>query len=120
MTDTNPDHYTILKKLENGDITSQRALVRETGFCLGKVNYLLKALLGKGFVKLDNFRKSNNKPGYRYLLTPGGVGEKARLARVFLKRKTQEYEQLQYEIEELKLEVQAAAETTAQSPADNR
>jgi EPS-associated MarR family transcriptional regulator len=105
MTDTNPDHYTILKKLENGDITSQRALVRETGFCLGKVNYLLKALLGKGFVKLDNFRKSNNKPGYRYLLTPGGAGEKARLARVFLKRKTNEYELLRQEIEELKQEV---------------
>jgi len=105
MNKDRQDHYTVLKKIESSEISSQRNLARETGFSLGKVNYLLNALLEKGFVKLGNFCKSNNKLGYRYLLTPSGAGEKTRLARVFLKRKTNEYELLRQEIEELKQEV---------------
>ena len=71
---------------------------------LGKANYVLKALLGKGFVKVQNFRSSANKRGYAYLLTPEGVAGKAELTRRFLARKIEEYDALRLEIERLKAE----------------
>ena len=71
---------------------------------LGKANYLLQALLGKGFVKVQNFRNSSNKRGYAYLLTPEGVVAKAELTRHFLARKIQEYDALRLEIAQLRCE----------------
>ena len=76
---------------------------------LGKANYLLKALLGKGFVKVQNFRYSSNKRGYAYLLTPEGVAAKAELTRYFLARKIEEYDTLRLEIEQLRGENEGAA-----------
>jgi EPS-associated MarR family transcriptional regulator len=71
---------------------------------LGGVNYCLKGLVEKGFVKIDNFRKSENKAQYSYLLTPKGVEEKVKLTIEFIKIKTQEYERLKNEIKNLKTE----------------
>jgi EPS-associated MarR family transcriptional regulator len=83
-------------------------MAHELGMSLGKANYLLKALLGKGFVKIQNFRNSSNKRGYAYLLTPEGVAAKAELTRYFLARKTEEYEALRLEISRLRRESEAA------------
>ena len=71
---------------------------------LGKANYLLRALLGKGYVKVQNFRGSTNKRAYAYLLTPDGAAAKLELTRKFLARKIDEYESLRIEIERLKAE----------------
>jgi len=79
-------------------------LSKELGLSLGKVNYCLKSIIGKGFVKIDNFKNSRNKSQYSYLLTPKGIEEKARLTVEFLKIKTQEYENLKDEIMKLKKE----------------
>lgn len=75
------------------------------GYSLGKINYLLKALTDKGFVKLENFSNSNSKIAYRYILTPKGITEKYRVTRDFLKRKEVEFIRMQVEIEELRREV---------------
>ena len=75
---------------------------------LGKANYLLKALLDKGFVKVGNFRNSSNKRSYAYLLTPAGVAAKAELTRHFLARKIEEYDALRLEIEQLRGENESA------------
>ena len=77
---------------------------------LGKANYVLRALLGKGFVKFQNFRNSSNKRGYAYLLTPEGVTAKAQLTRHFLARKVEEYEALRLEIERLRVESEGVLE----------
>lgn len=77
---------------------------------LGKANYVLRALLGKGFVKFQNFRNSSNKRGYAYLLTPEGVAAKAQLTRQFLALKIEEYDALRLEIERLKAESEGAVE----------
>jgi EPS-associated MarR family transcriptional regulator len=69
---------------------------------LGKTNYVLRALLGKGFVKVQNFRSNSNKRGYAYLLTPDGVAAKADLTEHFLARKIEEYDALRLEIERLR------------------
>ena len=95
----------VLRALEANPELSQRQLAAELGVSLGGVNYALKALIERGFVKADNFRKSGNKIAYLYVLTPRGVAEKASLATAFLGRKLEEYEVLRQEIEALKGEV---------------
>ena len=95
----------VLRALETNPELSQRQLAAELGVSLGGVNYALKALVERGFVKADNFRKSGNKVAYLYVLTPRGVAEKASLATAFLGRKLEEYEVLRREIEALKGEV---------------
>ena len=80
---------------------SQRQLAGSLGVSLGAANYCMKALVEKGWVKLENFQKNPKKLGYFYLLTPAGVTAKAHLTASFLKRKLVEYENLRSEIEEL-------------------
>jgi EPS-associated MarR family transcriptional regulator len=84
---------------------SQRELAQQLGMSLGGLNYCLKALMAKGFVKMGNFQNSKNKFGYVYLLTPQGIAEKVALTSRFLKRKMDEYDALKGEIEALKAEV---------------
>ena len=97
----------VLRALEVNPELSQRQLAAELGVSLGGVNYALKALIERGSVKADNFRKSGNKIAYLYVLTPQGVAEKASLAAAFLGRKLEEYEVLKQEIESLKSEVRS-------------
>ena len=66
--------------------------------------YYKMNLIEKGFIKVDNFRNSNNKIQYSYLLTPKGIEEKAKLTLDFIRIKTQEYDTLKQEIESLKQE----------------
>ena len=95
----------VLRALEANPELSQRQLAAELGVSLGGVNYALKALIARGFVKADNFRKSGSKVAYLYVLTPKGLAEKSSLATAFLGRKLEEYEVLRQEIEALKGEV---------------
>jgi len=96
--------FKVLRTLEANPQTSQRELAESMGMSLGKANYCLKALLDKGLIKVRNFRNSQNKLAYAYLLTPKGVAAKARLTGRFLKRKVAEYEALRAEIEQLQRE----------------
>ena len=98
--------YGLLKTLENNPSLSQRDLAKRLGISLGKVNFCLNALVEKGCLKVNNFRNSENKLAYIYLLTPQGVEEKARITVRFLKYKMQEYEQLRAEINELQHEAE--------------
>ena len=97
--------YIILKILKDNPKMTQRQMAKELGLSLGKTNYVVRALVDKGWVKLTNFKRSDNKIGYIYLLTPEGVSEKSVLAQNFLKRKSEEYNKLKIEIEMLKNEL---------------
>ena len=96
--------FQILKSLEQYSRPTQRQLSNELGVSLGRVIYCLKSLIEKGFIKVNNFRNSNNKTQYSYLLTPKGIEEKAKLTLDFIRIKTQEYDTLKQEIEILKQE----------------
>ena len=99
----NKDIYLdLLRKLELNPKYTQRELSKEMGISLGKVNYCIKKLVEKGWVKLTNFSHNPNKAGYAYLLTAKGIEEKTRLTYVFLKIKMKEYEMLKDEISKLK------------------
>lgn len=98
---TDPTSLSVLRLLDASPHLSQREVASSVGVSLGKANYCLRALIAKGFVKAQHYRKSSNKLAYLYLLTPAGVAVKANLTRQFLARKVKEYEALQLEIERL-------------------
>ena len=99
------NEYKLLKMIKDNPEMTQRQLSKELGLSLGKTNYLIHALMDKGWVKLTNFRHSNNKIGYLYIITRKGLTEKGILAKNFLERKSAEYFKLKKEIEILKGEL---------------
>jgi EPS-associated MarR family transcriptional regulator len=101
-------YYRVMRTLQDNPDLTQRELAKALGISLGALNYCLKALMDKGWVKMQNFSQSKNKFGYVYLLTPHGAAEKAQLTQRFLARKLSEYEALRAEIEALKDEVGSA------------
>lgn len=95
-------HLRVLQLLHHQPDLSQRQLAEKLGVSLGKANYLLRALLDRGAIKAKNFRNSQNKLAYAYLLTPTGLAHKAALTQGYLQRKIVEYEALKAEIDNLK------------------
>jgi EPS-associated MarR family transcriptional regulator len=93
--------FRVLWLLETQPNMSQREIAAELALSVGGINYCLKALVQKGQVKVRNFRRSNNKLGYAYILTPSGLEKKSRMTASFLRRKLAEYERLKQEIEAL-------------------
>lgn len=102
--------YRLLKLLEDNPELSQRELARALGISLGKANYCVRALVDRGWVKMVNFSRSDNKTAYFYRLTPTGISEKARAARRFLDSKLAEHERITAEIESLRSELVAVQE----------
>jgi EPS-associated MarR family transcriptional regulator len=96
--------FKVLRMLHEQPDLSQRNIAKELGVSLGGVNYCLKALVEKGWIKLENFSASKHKLGYIYVLTPSGLKSKSILTMNFLKKKLLEYEHLSNEINDLKLE----------------
>ena len=113
---TDEYRYKIFKLVEANPEISQRQLARELGISLGKANYCLKALIGKGLVKVGNFRNSKNKLAYVYKLTPKGIEEKSNVTIRFLKNKLSEYEALQNEILELQNDLKRSRTPSTYSP----
>ena len=91
--------YGLFKLLEANPDIPQREAAKRLGVSLGKVNYCLRSLVAKGWIKAVNFKNSNNKMAYTYLLTPQGIEAKTAVTRRFLHQKMQEYEALRDEIE---------------------
>jgi EPS-associated MarR family transcriptional regulator len=105
MTPSEQAHLHILKILDAEPEISQRQLAERLGVSLGKVNYLLKALLDKGHIKAGNFLRAENKLKYVYLLTPEGIRAKLQLTRDYLARKEREYIAIKAEIEAMRVEL---------------
>ncbi|WP_301102076.1 MarR family EPS-associated transcriptional regulator [Propionivibrio sp.] len=104
--------YKLLKLLADEPQISQRDLASRLGISVGKANYCMSALVEKGLVKINNFRKADNKLAYAYLLTPSGIEEKALVTVSFLQNKMREYGELQEEIAALRREVLASKPQT--------
>jgi Transcriptional regulator, contains sigma factor-related N-terminal domain len=95
-------HFRVLRALEENPHMSQRELAQTLGVSVAKVNYLINALVAKGHVKIEAFRRSGDKLNkIAYLLTPQGLSNRMALTRHYLERKTREYEALKAEIEAL-------------------
>jgi EPS-associated MarR family transcriptional regulator len=96
----NQDHFELLRKIEKKPEASQRELAEDLGFSLGKLNYCLKSLRTKGFIKIKNFNKNPKKINYLYVLTPEGLTTKTKLTINFMKKKMREYDELKAEIKD--------------------
>lgn len=102
----------ILRLLTESPDLSQRELAQRLDLSLGKMNYCLRALIDKGWVKVNNFRNSQNKMAYAYVLTPSGFRAKASATSAFLRRKQEEFAELERQIAELRREVGATEDST--------
>lgn len=101
-------YFRVLRMLQDNPDMTQREIAKKLGISTSGLNYCLKALIDKGWVKVQNFSQSKNKFGYIYVLTPQGISEKIALTSRFLKRKMQEYGELKDEIEALQNEISPA------------
>lgn len=101
----NEEALRIFREINRSPEMTQREFSSRLGISLGKVNFLINALIQKGFVKVENFKKSSSKSKYLYCLTPRGIEEKSRMTYLFLKRKMREYEHLELEIQQLREEM---------------
>ena len=100
----NEAQFKTLKELSVEGTVSQRDLSKRIGLSLGSINYIVKELIKKGYVKAQRFKNSYNKAAYIYALTPKGINERIKQTQYFLKVKMEEYERLKREIDELKKE----------------
>lgn len=100
----NEAEFKTLRELSAEGTVSQRDLSKKVGLSLGSVNYIMKELIKKGYVKTQRFKNSHNKAAYIYVLTPQGINARVKQTQYFLQIKMNEYERLQKEIEELKKE----------------
>jgi len=92
-------HLNILRKVETTE--DQKTLAQDLGFSVGKINYILKSLIEKGLIKTERFLKSDNKKGYKYLLTPSGIEAKITLTKTYIEIKKREYEELMKEVQDI-------------------
>ena len=97
--------YRLLTYVAEHPEATQREVAQELGVSVGKVNYCLKALMNKGWLKARNFKNNKNKAAYAYYLTPNGIDEKINVTIAFLRRKVEEYDLIAKEIERLSAEV---------------
>jgi len=105
------ENVKLLNHIHENPESTQRILVKELDFSLGKVNYLIKALTEKGIIKLKSFKSSHKKAGYLYYLTPKGIKKKAEITRRFLEQRLEEYDKLQEEIKTLKMRLENTGES---------
>ena len=108
-------YFRVLRLLQDNPDMTQREIAQSLGLSTSGLNYCLKALIDKGWVKVHNFSQSKNKFGYIYVLTPQGISEKLALTSRFLKRKLSEYDALKAEIDGLQAEVQTSAQPVAKA-----
>ncbi|MBP7506392.1 MAG: MarR family EPS-associated transcriptional regulator [Prolixibacteraceae bacterium] len=100
----NETEFKALRELSTDGTVSQRDLSKRIGLSLGGVNYIIKELMKKGYIKAQRFKNSNNKAAYVYAVTPKGINVRIQQTQYFLEKKIEEYEKLQKEIDELKKE----------------
>ncbi len=93
-----------LREISNDSSLSQRELSKRIGISLGSANYIIKALLKKGYIKAQRFKNSKNKMAYIYVLTPQGIEARIKQTEIFLKRTFEEYQMLCSEMERIKKE----------------
>ena len=98
----------VMRLIDENSEMSSRQIADKVGIANGSAYYVLTALVKKGFVKLENFKNSQRKGRYGYLLTPKGIREKSLLAHRFIGRKQQEFNALRAEIESLEEEAALA------------
>ncbi len=80
----------ILEHIEDNPNTTQADLAAQLGVAVGSVNWYIKRLVNKGYVKVKQLQRRR----LRYLITPQGITEKARLTYEYMQASLQVYSQV--------------------------
>ena len=87
--------YNILKTIEGDSSVTQRALSSQMQINVASVNFALKRLIKKGFIRMVGI----NPRRIKYFVTPEGVREKTQLAYRFFGRNLHFYKEVRCDIE---------------------
>ena len=87
--------YNILKTIENDPTVSQRGLSSQIEINVASVNFALKRLIKKGFIRMVGV----NPRRIQYFITPEGLREKTQLAYSFFGRNFHFYKEIRSDIE---------------------
>jgi len=88
--------HQILSEIEAGKRISQRSLARELGIALGLTNLLVRHLVHRGWIRIIRIKPNR----VRYMLTPAGMAEKARMSRAALQNSMRFYAEARDRIRE--------------------
>jgi DNA-binding MarR family transcriptional regulator len=99
-----PRELTLLEKIENDPDVNQSTLATQLGVAVGTVNWHLKRLIAKGYVKV----KRAERKKLRYIITPEGIALRARLAVDYVEKSFSLYRKTRQRVREYISEVQGA------------
>jgi len=99
-----PRELTLLEKIENDPDVNQSTLATQLGVAVGTVNWHLKRLIAKGYVKVKRAERKN----LRYIITPEGIALRARLAVDYVEKSFSLYRKTRQRVREYISEVQGA------------
>jgi len=95
---------TLLENIENDPDVNQSTLATQLGVAVGTVNWHLKRLIAKGYVKV----KRAERKKLRYIITPEGIALRARLAVDYVERSFSLYRKTRQRVNEYLAQVKKA------------
>jgi len=95
---------TLLENIENDPDVNQSTLATQLGVAVGTVNWHLKRLIAKGYVKV----KRAERKKLRYIITPEGIALRARLAVDYVEHSFSLYRKTRQRVNEHLRAVEAA------------
>jgi DNA-binding MarR family transcriptional regulator len=106
MESTNEElrELTLLEKIENDPDVNQSTLATQLGVAVGTVNWHLKRLIAKGYVKV----KRAERKKLHYIITPEGIALRARLAVDYVERSFSLYRKTRQRVREYLSEIKSA------------
>jgi DNA-binding MarR family transcriptional regulator len=106
MESTNEEQreLSLLENIENDPDVNQSTLATQLGVAVGTVNWHLKRLIAKGYVKV----KRAERKKLRYIITPEGIALRARLAVDYVERSLTLYRRTRQKVREHLAQVQKA------------
>ena len=95
---------TLLEQIEHDPDVTQASLATQLGVAVGTVNWHLKRMIAKGYVKV----KRAERRKLRYIITPEGIAFRARLTIDYIEQSLLLYRRTRQHVCELLVEVKQA------------
>ena len=105
----------ILEVLEGNPNTTQANLAAQLGVAVGSVNWYLKRLITKGYVKAKQMERRRLK----YFVTPEGLALKAKLTKEYMEVSLRVYRELRQAARETAKQILARGYTRVKAPGKN-
>jgi DNA-binding MarR family transcriptional regulator len=109
--DTSPDpnrDLALLEQIEYDPDVTQASLAAQLGVAVGTVNWHLKRLVSKGYVKVKRAQRRK----LRYIITPEGIAFRARLTVNYIEQSMQLYRLVRSRVRDALIEVKRAGFNT--------